>query len=238
MKTPWALLLAIPVLVLSAREAVARPQVKTTNPSCKSAFAILGWSMFDKRAAEAKEKEEKDYWEEKKKQPWKKIGWILGRRKYLKQVEPGVVYTVSFKQYKVKGQDGASAYVAHCGFGGTCNEIASVFYRGYKGIGVPKVECAALPSVLVDGVKPEIPIPTDEELAAADAEDDDDDDDDKAKKAKGDDDDDDDDDDKKSKKKPAKKGDDDDDDDDDKKKKPEKKKEEKKGKDKDDDDDE
>ncbi len=279
----WALLL-IPAIGLQAGR-LGAGGVKTTSPACKNPYAILGWANFDNQLAEAKQKKEaarakkeaaktrrekarwaieendweeaEKHWEASKKMPWVKVGWILGRRTYLKQVDSvqeGVAQQVSFRQYHVKGHDGASAYVAVCGAGLTCNEVAGVFHHIYKGIGAPQVECGPIPDVLADPAKPEIPIPTAEELAAADDDSgdvgDDDDDDDakkkKDKKKKGDDDDDDDDakakDKKKDKKKDKAKGDDDDDDDDDAKGKDkggkDKGKDKKKGgKDKDDDDD-
>ncbi len=205
----WLALLLVPTFALHAAP-IAAVQVKTAEAGCKNAYAILGWSMFDKQAAAAKTKEEKEYWEDKKKQPWIKVGWILGRRKYLKHVETpeeGVAQQVSFRQYHVKDKDGASGYVAQCGAGLTCNEVALVFHRIYQGIGTPQVQCGPLPAALIDPFKPEIPIPSDEELAktdydSSDSGDDDDDDDDKKK-------------DDAAKKDKAKKGDDDDDDDDD-----------------------
>lgn len=154
-----------------------------------------------------------DHWEASKKYPWAKVGWILGRRRQLEQVasiQRGQATHVNFMQYRVKGQEGAYAYVANCGTGATCNSIAKTFLYLYPGVGVPQVECGALPGVLENPFAPEIPIPSAEEIAKRDAEwvashapDDDDDDDDKSgKKDKAD-------------KKAEDKSDDDDDDDDD-----------------------
>jgi len=147
-----------------------------------------------------------DFWAMSKKLPWIKVGWVLGRRRQLQQVEsvsPGDRNHVNFRQYRVKGQDGAYAYVANCGTGTTCNTIAKSFYFMYRGVGVPQVECAALPDVLEAPMAPEIPIPTPEEIAQRDAE--------YAAMSAGSDDDDDD---KPSDSKADDKGDDDDDDDD------------------------
>jgi hypothetical protein len=145
-----------------------------------------------------------DFWAMSKKLPWIKVGWVLGRRRHLQQVEavsPGDAKQVNFRQYRVKGQEGAYAYVANCGTGTTCNAIAKSFYFTYRGVGVPQVECATLPEVLESPMTPEIPIPTPEEIAQRDAEyaamsgGGDDDEDDKASDAKDDDKGDDDDDD-------------------------------------------
>jgi hypothetical protein len=136
--------------------AVAGDKFKKAPETCKNAYAVLGWSKF-----QTKEQHET---------AWRKVGWILGRRKFLKQVdtpEAGVVHQVSFRQYDVKGVKGGHGYVAHCGHGGTCNIVADALFRLYKGIGTPRVYCGKLPSVLINPTKPEIPIPTDEELAEA-----------------------------------------------------------------------
>ena len=253
MKRHFLALLLIPAIGLSAGR-LGAAGVKTTSAACKNAYAILGWASFDSQLADAKQKKEaarvkkesaknrrekarwaqeesdweeaEKHWDASKKMPWVKIGWVLGRRTYLKQVDSpqeGVAQQVSFRQYHVKGYDGASAYVASCGAGLTCNEVAGAFHHIYKGIGAPQVVCGPLPEMLVEPAKPEIPIPTAEELAAADddaSSSGDDDDDDSAKKKKdsakdGDDDDDAKDkakDKDKSKEKNKDKGDDDDDD--------------------------
>ncbi len=189
MKRTWLGLLCLVALLWTPTVGEAG-DVQRTKDGCKNAHAILGWSTFTE-----KEQHEK---------PWAKVGWILGRRKaYLKQVEayePGVAQQASFNQYKVKGHKNASAYVAHCGYGGTCNMIAAVLYNIYKGIGTPRVYCGKLPKILIEPSNPVIPIPTDEEIRDADEEaledddddmsfddDDDDDDDDGGKKKKDDD---------------------------------------------------
>ncbi|MSP25994.1 MAG: hypothetical protein EXR75_12705 [Myxococcales bacterium] len=170
------LVLALGVALLPARALAANEAVLTSKVSCTNAHAVLGWSIFST--------------EEQHKVVWSKIGWILARRTWLTQVEnvePGVTRQLAFTQHRVKGNPKAHAYVAQCGFGGTCNEIAAIFTHGYKGVGVAHVDCGRLPSILIEPVRPEIPIATAAELAAADADaleelsdDDDDDDDDDA----------------------------------------------------------
>ncbi len=159
MKRTWLGLLCLVALLWAPAQSEAG-DVQKTKDACKNAHAILGWSTFTE-----KEQHEK---------PWTKVGWILGRRKaYLKRVdeyEPGVAQQASFNQYKVKGHKNAHAYVAHCGYGGTCNMIASVLYNIYKGIGTPRVYCGPLPKILIEPSKPEIRIPTDEEIREADEE--------------------------------------------------------------------
>lgn len=179
--------------------------VKKAPDNCRNAHAILGWSDFKKiKGKHGKDKdgnwidETDEEFQERIKKPWVKVGWIVGRLNWgraageeqLKMVdsyEPGVYGQAEFKEYRVKGHDNAKAYVAHCGHGGTCNMIAERFYNLYKGIGVPQVICGAnaMPPVAVNPGKPDIPLPTEEELNEADADDDysfgDDDDDDDGK---------------------------------------------------------
>jgi hypothetical protein len=102
--------------------------------------------------------------------PWDKIGWMLGRRKYLQQVETvpkGVTQKVAFSQYRVRGHEHGYAYVAHCGAGSTCNEIATTLFKNYHGIGTPRVYCGGTPPEITRWKKPQIRIPTEEEMAAA-----------------------------------------------------------------------
>ena len=133
--------------------------IKTAPDGCRHTHAILGWSTFEKA--------------KQHKRVWKKVGWVMGRRKYLEIVDdyqPGVAQKASFRQFQVAGHKNGTAYVAECGHGGTCNQIALALYKMYKGIGTPIVYCGehALPKMLSGGVRPEIPIPSDEDLAAFD----------------------------------------------------------------------
>ncbi len=166
----------------------AAPAIEKAPDNCSHAMAIFGWSDFKKG------KDEKDEeFEARVKRPWKKMGWVVGRLNWGRkpgheavvmadEYEPGSYNSVAFKEYHVGDNDNAKAYVAHCGYGGTCNQLAQRLFRIYKGIGVPKVYCTReVPKMLHDSVRPDIPLPTDEELAETDDDgggDDDDDDDD------------------------------------------------------------
>jgi hypothetical protein len=195
--------LLVPLLMLVAFLATAdtplsAAEFKTAPDSCKNAHAILGWSDFKKIPEETDEE-----FADREARPWYTVGWVVGRlnwgrgegKELIKMVdsyEPGVVGQVEFKEYSVKGHDGAKGYVAHCGHGGTCNMVAARVHRLYKGMGKPRVYCGPMPSVLTGGRKPSIPIPSEEELNETDGDgdddfdfdDDDDDDDDDAKKKK------------------------------------------------------
>ena len=190
MKKLLAPLLVLLSLVVTPREASLEAQeFKQAPDSCRHAHAILGWSDFKKGPDESDE----DF-EERKKRPWFKVGWVVGRLNWgrsegneqlrmVSKYEAGKVGQVEFKEYKVKGHDNGKAYVAHCGHGGTCNMVAARLFRIYKGIGKPTVYCGetAIPRMLESPSAPEIPLPTEEELNEADDDDldfDDDDDDD------------------------------------------------------------
>jgi len=47
----------------------------------------------------------------------------------------------------------------HCGHGGTCNDIATRYFRWYKRHGVPAVYCGPLPAILEHPTTPSIPKP-------------------------------------------------------------------------------
>lgn len=83
---------------------------------------------------------------------WGEIGKVVrsgnGKWVVVDDYEPGVVQRVSFRQYDVAGQEGASAYVAHCGHGGTCNSLAHAFFAKHSNWYSPEVFCGAVPSVL------------------------------------------------------------------------------------------
>ncbi|MEM1031692.1 MAG: hypothetical protein AAGN82_15180 [Myxococcota bacterium] len=184
-------------LVSPTRAGATTPlaSVKKTDASCTHAHAILGWSDF-KRVKDKYGKGEDETDEEYQARitkPWRKVGWIVGRlnwgrekgQEYLLMVDdynydpddPNRIKKVEFKEYGVKGHSAnAKAYVAHC-YGGMCNMIAERFYRLYKGIGVPQVVCgkSALPSVIHNGRKPVIELPSDDDLAEAEDDDWDDD---------------------------------------------------------------
>jgi hypothetical protein len=176
--------------VVGAAPVAEAEEIQKAPDSCSHAHAILGWASF----------EEDD---ERRKKPWIKIGWIIGRLnwgkekgkevfKMLDDYEPGQVMSASFREYRVKGSEKGIAYVAHCGHGGTCNMLAERLFRLTKVAGTPRVYCGktAIPKMLHNGSIPSIPIPSDEELnedsgdvddEEFDEDDDDDDDDDKKK---------------------------------------------------------
>ncbi|MEM9696833.1 MAG: hypothetical protein AAGA56_30130 [Myxococcota bacterium] len=186
MRNLLPLLLSLGFVLFSFAVPAAAAEIKKAPDNCKNAHAILGWSDF-KKIKGKHGKDEKGNWvdetdeefQERTQKPWVKVGWIVGRLNWgrskgnellqmVDRYQEGKVQQAEFKEYKVKGNDNAKAYVAHCGHGGTCNMIAARFLNLYKGIGVPRVYCVArnnLPKVLASASKPTIPLPSDEELA-------------------------------------------------------------------------
>jgi hypothetical protein len=59
-----------------------------------------------------------------------------------------VAQKVSFRQYDVQFTTGATAYVGHCGYGGTCNKLAETILKNYPDAGSPWVFCGAVPYLL------------------------------------------------------------------------------------------
>jgi hypothetical protein len=178
MKRSVALCLCSLVLVAPpAASPVDAADPQRAPDGCRSAHAILGWSSF----AQGKDESDADF-ETRKNMPWTKMSWVVGRLNWqsicrdakpqlevVGQHEPGKIQQASFQQYSVKGKEGALAYVAHCGHGGTCNMLAERFHRLYKGIGSPLVICGdnAVPPVLESPSAPSLKTPTCEELNEA-----------------------------------------------------------------------
>lgn len=175
------LIVLLSMVVAPERASLEAAEFQTAPDSCKHAHAILGWSDF----RQGKEESAEDF-EARKNRPWTKVGWVVGRLNWHRQpgdlmiemvssYEPGGVRSVEFKEYAVKGHDNGKAYVAHCGYGGTCNMLAARLFRLYKGIGKPTVYCGekAIPPMLTAGHAPNIPLPTEEELNEASGDDDD-----------------------------------------------------------------
>jgi hypothetical protein len=81
---------------------------------------------------------------------WRAVGEVVkeghGRWQVVDDYEPGVAMRVSFRQYDVG--EGASAYVAHCGHGGTCNELAKAFFAKHDDWYSPEVFCGSVPDRL------------------------------------------------------------------------------------------
>lgn len=118
-------------------------RVKEGPDSCSNAHLVLVASTSGKH----------DY-------IWGEIGKVVrsGKGKWIvvDDYEPGVVQKVSFRQYEVDNRDGAHAYVAHCGHGGTCNSLAHAFFKEHDDWYSPEVFCGVVPSILVNPQKPDI----------------------------------------------------------------------------------
>lgn len=83
---------------------------------------------------------------------WARVRGVLtanpDKWKVVESVEPGTAWQVSFNQYDVKWTKGATAYVAHCGHGGTCNEFAEALIKIQPNLGSPHVYCGEVPAAL------------------------------------------------------------------------------------------
>jgi hypothetical protein len=126
----WLVVTMVTILLQAAQF-----EVKEGPETCSNAHLVLVASKSGKH----------DY-------IWGEIGKVVrsGNGKWIvvDDYEPGVVQKVSFRQYEVKGQDGAHAYVAHCGHGGTCNSLAHAFFEEHDDWYSPEVFCGLVPSVL------------------------------------------------------------------------------------------
>lgn len=64
------------------------------------------------------------------------------------EAPPIVSQKISLKIWDAKFHEGATVYVAHCGHGATCNELARAVLKNYPEVGSPTVYCGQVPHVL------------------------------------------------------------------------------------------
>jgi hypothetical protein len=68
--------------------------------------------------------------------------------KIVDDYEPGVVRKLSLREYDTSDHAGGTAYIAHCGYGGTCNSLAKAFHDKHPDWYPTEVYCGPLPSTL------------------------------------------------------------------------------------------
>ena len=124
--------------------AYAKFEVKEGPETCSNAHLVIAASASGKHdviwSAVAKVA---------KTNPWK---WRIQD-----DYEPGVAERVSLRQYDIAYRDGATAYVMHCGHGGTCNSFAQAFFAEHANWYSPEVFCGPVPQALQNGVQPSLP---------------------------------------------------------------------------------
>ena len=136
MKTRWvAGLVGLGAFALAAG-ATAANQVKEAADNCMNAHAVL---MVSRPGNDAL--------------IWQLIGnvvkWNQWDYRVVPDYEPMIAQKVSFRQYDVRfTPGGATAYVAHCGHGGTCNKLAQAILKNYPDSGSPWVFCGEVPYLL------------------------------------------------------------------------------------------
>ena len=70
--------------------------------------------------------------------------WTLGA------FEPGVSQKFELSTFDTRFHEGGTAYVAHCGHGATCNELARAVLKQYPELGSPVVHCTVDPPHIYD----------------------------------------------------------------------------------------
>ncbi len=134
-------LVSLGLAMTTAAVAHAARQVKPAADSCSNAHALLVASQSGQH----------DH-------IWGEIRKIIqkgnGKWQLVDDYEPGVTTKVSLRQYDLKYHEGASAYVMHCGHGGTCNDFANTFLQAYPDWYSPEVFCGAVPEALQNPQKP------------------------------------------------------------------------------------
>lgn len=134
MKNVLGILVVLAVVALSTRVSEAKFSVTEAPDSCANAHAVLVASKSGKH----------DY-------IWREIGRVVKTRPYTWRVvpehEPGVAQKVSFRQWDTRYVEGGTAYIAHCGHGGTCNSLAHAFFEKHSDWGSPVVFCGPVPEL-------------------------------------------------------------------------------------------
>ena len=138
-------LLTLALLTVSASVTSATPPRRAAE-TCANAHAILTASKSGQHEL-----------------IWRAIARTVRSDRYKWEVvdeyEPMVVRRVSLRQYDTRYDEGGTAYVAHCGHGGTCNALADAFAQA-NSLGVPpapEVYCGVIPVVLDNPRKVTLP---------------------------------------------------------------------------------
>jgi hypothetical protein len=136
-----AALISVGVAVGIAGIAHAAMTVKEGPESCSNAHAVVVASKSGKH----------DFiWGEIK----RTIAAGNGKWQLVDEYEPGVSQRVSLRQYDLKYVEGGSAYVVHCGHGGTCNSFVQAFFKSHPDWYSPEVFCGIIPEALQNPQKP------------------------------------------------------------------------------------
>ncbi len=64
--------------------------------------------------------------------------------------EPGISQKFELLTFDTRFHEGGTAYVAHCGHGATCNELARAVLKQYPELGSPVVHCTNDPPHIYD----------------------------------------------------------------------------------------
>ena len=137
MKKVWLVLGslgALAAVMAATQRSEAGGKVTPAPDNCMNAHAVLAASKGGDSAA-----------------IWQAIEGVVRTHPHWTKVaeyEPMVSQKVSFRQYSVKWGEGITAYVAHCGHGRTCNEVADAVLKAYPDIGSPVVYCGQVPYFL------------------------------------------------------------------------------------------
>jgi hypothetical protein len=122
--------------------AVGQAEFKLTEApdACRNAHAVLLASASENKGA-----------------IWSSIRHLAGGDKekweMVDDYEPGVSVKLSLREYDTKHHEGGTAYVAHCGYGGTCNSLAKAWFEKHPDSYSTKVYCGPLPDA-IDNPRP------------------------------------------------------------------------------------
>jgi hypothetical protein len=120
----------------------AAGSVKTTKDDCMTAWATLMASHPTVHAAFPHQEYKEAILNVVKWHPhWNsEIGPTPGGGYF-----PGVSQKFELLTFDTRFVEGGTAYVAHCGHGATCNELAREVLKSYPELGSPQVDCTLEP---------------------------------------------------------------------------------------------
>ncbi len=118
----------------------AAGSVTTTKDDCMTAWAILMASHPTVHGAFPHTEYKEAILNVVKWHPHWRVGEYL----------PGESQKFDLQTFDTRFHEGGTAYVAHCGHGATCNELARVILKAYPELGSPTVHCTIDPPHILD----------------------------------------------------------------------------------------
>jgi hypothetical protein len=135
-----AILGAAAIATTTVDNTTAAGSVTTTKDDCMTAWAILMASHPIVHGAFPHSDYKEAILNVVKWHPHWKVGEYVA----------GASQAFDLQTFDTRFHEGGTAYVAHCGHGATCNELARVVLKAYPELGSPVVYCTIEPPHILD----------------------------------------------------------------------------------------